>query len=211
MRIRPITTLATALLLALASARAAELSLTPIQDVLVVSNGELSEARNLGISNRGPDYVRRTFLQFDLSAIPSGAVIEKVTLRLIPSGIIGKEGGPVPLALWGFTEPVSWHEDEITWEKAPKRRVLFEEGFGEAGLARLGTAEFDADSDISKRPPLVLASDALPAHVRRFAGKPVTLLLVSEGGIKTPGLVFFSKDNRPAAKSVYPALVVTLK
>lgn len=211
MRLPRPTILATALLLALASAHAAELALHPVQDVLVVSNGELAETRNLGVSNRGPDYVRRSFLQFDLSVLPAGAKIEKVALRLIPSGVIGKEGGPVPLALWGITESASWHEDAVTWQSSPKRRVLLEQGFGEPGLERLAALEWDAATDISKRPPVLFESEALAAYVRRFAGQPVTLVLVSEGEIKTPGVVFFSKDNRPVAKAVYPALLVTTK
>lgn len=211
MRLRNLAPLATALLLALASARAAQLTLHPVQDVLVVSNGELSEPRNLGVSNRGPDYVRRTFLQFDLSLLPAGATIENVTLRLIPSGVIGKEGGLVPLVLWGVTDTVSWHEDSITWSNAPKRRVLLEQGYGEPGLERLVALEWDAADDIAKRPPISFESEGLAAYVRRFAGKPVTLILVSEGDLKTPGVVFFSKDNRPVAKAVYPTLLVTIK
>lgn len=211
MRLHRLASLATALLLALASARAAELTLHPVQDVLIVSNGELSEPRNLGVSNRGPDYIRRTFLQFDLSLLPAGATIEKVALRLIPSGVIGKEGGPVPLALWGVTDTISWHEDSITWDSAPKRRVLLEQGFGEPGLERLVALEWDAATDITRRPPILFESDGLIAYVRRFAGKAVTLILVSEGELKTPGVVLFSKDNRPVAKSVYPALLVTIK
>lgn len=208
--LRP-ASLATALLLALASARAAEFTINPIQDVLVSSNGELSSVLNLGVSNRGPDYVRRSYLQFDLSALPAGAKIESAVLRLIPSGYFGKEGGPVPLALWGLAENTSWHEDAITWENAPKRRALLEQGYGEPGLDRLVAVEWDASTDVSKRPPLLFSGEKLTAFVRRFAGKPATLLLVSEGDLKTPGLIFFSKDNRPVAKSVYPALLVTIK
>jgi|GEM_PF-4813787 hypothetical protein len=211
MRSRLLTSLATALLLAFTSARAAELLIHPIQDVLVSSNGELSEPRNLGVSNRGPEYIRRTFLQFDLSTIPAGAQIEKVVLRLIPSGYIGKENTPIPLALWGFTEPVSWHEDGITWQNSPKRDVLFEQGYGEPGVARLAILDWDAKIDVTKRPPLLFTGENLTAFVRRFVGKPVTLVVICEGGAKTPGLVFFSKDNRPVAKSVYPALLVTTK
>lgn len=211
MRSSRLASLATALLLALASARAADLTLHPIQDVLIVSNGELANVLNLGVSARGPEYTRRTLLQFDLSTLPPGAKIESVTFRLIPSTVLGKEGGTIPLTLWGLTEPANWHEDSVTWENSPKRRVALEQGIGEPGLERLATLEWDAATDIAKRPPLLFTGDALAAYVRRFAGKPVTLILVSEGDLKTPGLIFFSKDNRPAAKSVYPALVVSTK
>lgn len=211
MRLLKLAPLATALLLALASARAAQLTLNPVQDVLITSNGELGEPRSLAVSNRGPDYIRRTFFQFDLSHLPAGAAIEKAALSLIPNAVIGKEGGLVPLALWGVTDSVSWHEDSIAWESAPKRRVLLEQGYGEPGLERLVALEWNASTDLARRPPLVFENDALTAYVRRFAGKPVTLILVSEGGLKTPGVVFFSKDNRPVAKSVYPALLVTVK
>lgn len=211
MHLARLASLATALLFACASAPAAEITLNPVQDVLVASNGEIAHVLNLGVSNRGPDYIRRTLLQFDLSALPAGAQIEKASLRMIPSAVLGKEGGMVPITLWGLAEPVAWHEDSITWESAPKRRALLEQGYGEPGLERLAAVEWDAATDISRRPPILFEADALTTFVRRFAGRPVTLILASEGELKTPGLIFFSKDNRPAARSVYPALVVTTK
>lgn len=211
MRLLRPASLATALLLACASAPAAELALNPIQDALVASNGEIANILNLGVSNRGPEYIRRTYLQFDLSTLPAGAKIEKAVLRMIPSAVLGKEGGAVPVVLWGLAEDSSWHEDSITWENAPKRRVLLEQGFGEPGLERLAVVEWDSTADISRRPPVLFESDALTAFVRRFAGRPATLILASEGVFKTPGLIFFSKDNRPVARSVYPALVVSTK
>ncbi len=212
MCIQKLTTLACAALLGLVSARAEQVRLHPVQDALVASGGTVAEPRNLGVSNRGGDYVRRTLLQFDLSSIVKpGRAVEKAVLQLTASGYAGAEGGMVPVALWGATDPVTWDEVDLVWGTAPWRAAGLESGRGVAGLQRLATVEFNADTELSSRPSVLWEGAALTDYIRRQAGKSVTLLLIAEGDTQTPGIIFFSKDNRPVAKAVYPVLIVTLK
>jgi hypothetical protein len=212
MRIYKITTLACATLLGLATARAEQIRLTPIQDVLIASGDKIAEPRNLGVSNRGGDYIRRTLLQFDLSDIAKpGRSIEKISLQLTASGYAGTEGGLVPVAVWASAVTPEWNEADLVWSTAPWTSTSLESGRGVTGLQRLAAVDFNADTELAKRPSVIWESEGLTAYIRRQAGKIVTLVLVAEGDNKTPGIIFFSKDNRPVAKAVYPVLLVTLK
>lgn len=213
MRIQKILTLSALALAAASASLAAELSLTPVQDVLVCSSDISVDVRNLGVSNRGEAFVRRTLLQFDLREVGrSGRTIEKAALELIPSGLLGKEGGLVPITLWGLADELAWSEESLFWSNAPRRDDLLEEGHARAGLVRLASASFDADGNqIVRRDPVVWSGDDLVTFLNGARGRVVTLMLVSEGTLKTPGVIFFSKDNRVAAKAVYPRLELTLR
>jgi hypothetical protein len=211
MRIHKISTFVFVAMLGAVSVRAEDLRLNPVQDVLVASGGTVAEPRNLGVSNRGGDYVRRTLLQFDLSPVKPNKVVDKVALTLTVSGYAGTEGGMVPVAVWGAIEPVKWAEADLVWGTSPWQSAALEDGRGATGLQRLATIEFGADADLASRPRITWEGEGLTNYIRRQAGKTVTLLLISEGEAKTPGLIFFSKDNRPVAKSLYPVLTVTLK
>lgn len=210
-------------------------SLTPTQDALLRSDDVRTEnARMLAVSNRGPDYRRRTLLQFDLSALASvQGSIKSASLKLVPADLIGPASpAPVPIALWGLVPPnaTSWSEDSISWNAAPLGNAALETSEKTAGAVRLGATEFDSNDGhaLKNRRPVVIGSDALASYLNWALARPtpsplagvpssktalakITLIVTSEADSKSPGVFFFSKDNRAEAWEIYPELEVTIE
>ncbi|EIP97421.1 hypothetical protein OpiT1DRAFT_01861 [Opitutaceae bacterium TAV1] len=212
------------------------LRLTPAQDALVRSDNSVSEnPRALAVANRGEGNIRRTLLQFELApVIRSGRSVKSATLLLIPLSRIGDAAAePVPFAVWGVTDikPAAWDEKTVTWETSPLAAASLEVVTRTAGAVRLGSTEVDLSEAraFESREPFRLSPERLAGYVNwalarggsssplpaaPALGEPlpiITLVVTSEGGNKAPGAAFYSKDNRPEARAVYPVLELILE
>lgn len=227
--------IATTLTTSLLPAKATTLALTPTQDALLRSDDVLTEnTLTLAVSNRGPEYRRRTLLQFDLSTLASAqGTVKSATLKLVPSDLIGPASStPVTIALWGVVAPdlPAWSEDRVFWSTAPMGAAELETSTQARGAVRLGSAEFDSSDDraLKARRPVAMGSAPLASYLNWALAKPsapalngvppaktaltqITLIVTSEADAKSPGVFFFSKDNRPEAREVYPVLEVTIE
>ncbi|HEY9249721.1 MAG TPA: hypothetical protein VIO38_11335 [Rariglobus sp.] len=217
------------------SAKPITFTLTPAQDALLRSdNASTENTRALAVSNRGPEYRRRTLLQFNPATLASAqGFVKAAALKLVPSDLIGPASTtPVTIALWGVVYPnvPPWSEDRVLWNTAPLGAAELETSTQTPGAIRLGATEFDSSNDqaLRDRRPVVIDSSQLAAYLNWALARPspsplagipaiktalphITLIVTSEAEAKSPGVFFFSKDNRPEAREVYPVLEVTIE
>ena len=92
------------------------ITLEPIADATVSNATELNNNTELKVGRLyGVSWI--TYIMFDLSNIPSNAIIESVKLKLKSKTFI-PEGNRWVRAINSSTE---WIEDEITWDNKPER------------------------------------------------------------------------------------------
>ncbi|NOQ74892.1 MAG: DNRLRE domain-containing protein [Crocinitomix sp.] len=166
----------------------------------MVANGGV-ENSNFGSQNQMNVYHQlnqqipmafRTYIQYDLSAIPNGAIITEAKLKLMTLSVNNAINHPIYIERVGST---SWYEDTITWNNQPSIITADQLSFTHAQTSSTGLHEF-----------------VVTDHVQKMITNPNSnngwrIRLQSESGSADFGINYYASESSNSAKR--PVLTIT--